>query len=497
MSTPTATTSPGAPPALEVWIRSPLRRMLLVALGVVVLASASTLLWADAVSGAEEGYSAWPIFHHRLIAWGLWGLAFEPVLFLAGRLGGWLRPLALFLLVQTALSVGAAVSLNEAEFYVARDVFRLEPPSRFQRGEGINRQPTRGRPTPAWGPEDELRSRREEPRERAFDPGTQRRDERESEARLQQPENVGAAAPQELVPDGEGRPDDRGRRDGRRGDRDASRGSWYDRMQRWEEARERLGRNRRIGVGIAIYWLILAVGLAGRNFLQHQGQARLSAELALKASRLQAELSGARLSQLEAQLQPHFLFNSLHSVGGLVREGNREVALSTLAALGDLLRASLQHGSKAEVPLGEELDLVETYLDVERIRLGDRLDLSLESEPGTASLPVPTLLLLPLVENSIKYAIAPNPDGGRVAVASRLEGNHVVITVEDSGPGFPVEVLDGGVNPSRPDGIGLANTRGRMEALYGPEAMLLENLPTGGARITLRIPRPPASDSHA
>ena len=135
--------------------------------------------------------------------------------------------------------------------------------------------------------------------------------------------------------------------------------------------------------------------------------------------------------------------------------------------------------------LGDEVDLVEAYLDVERIRLGDRLEAALEIGPSALSASVPPLLLLPLVENSIKHAVANRPEGGRIELLARREDDKLLITLSDDGPGFPAEILAGEV-PG--EGIGLSNTRSRIQALYGEDAIRLENSPGSGARVRIRIP---------
>lgn len=238
------------------------------------------------------------------------------------------------------------------------------------------------------------------------------------------------------------------------------------------------------------YAALLALGSSVRSFLSQRDQERLSEELLLRAARLESELAGARLASLENQLQPHFLFNALHSVGGLVRSGEQETAVATLAALGSLLRTSLDQDGADQVPLHEEIDLVEGYLDIERIRLGERLETTIELERGTANASVPTLLLLPLVENAVRYAIAPRTEGGSLLVRAWREESFVFIEVTDDGPGFPEVVIERGEGPE--DGrkhIGIANTRARLSTVYGDEARLtLENRVEGGARIEIRIP---------
>ncbi len=255
-----------------------------------------------------------------------------------------------------------------------------------------------------------------------------------------------------------------------------------------ETARARFGRNRWAESGIIVYWLIVGLGLAVRSYMSHHDQERRSVELELRAARLESELTTARLAQLESQLQPHFLFNALHSVGGLVRSGRSDAAQKALSSLASLLRASFQHATTEEVRLGDELDLVEAYLEIERIRLGERLGVEFQVDPSSLGARLPPLILLPLVENTIKHAIAPRPEGGRLELRVHRDGEWLRIELLDDGPGFPLQVLEAlpGENPS--GGIGLANTRSRLQALFGKDALRLENDPSGGARIILCIP---------
>ena len=257
------------------------------------------------------------------------------------------------------------------------------------------------------------------------------------------------------------------------------------------------GRNRYprpyvLETGILMYWLLLGVGWGARSFLRQRDQERHGAGLELRAARLEAELSGAQLARLESQLHPHFLFNALHSVGGLVRSGEDESALSTLSAIGGLLRATLEHGGAQEVTLAEELNLSESYLDIERIRFGDRLETVTHVEPGLRTVTVPAMVLLPLLENAVQHGISPRPEGGQLELDIRRDGRSLLMTVSDDGPGFADAVLEGDEvtkAPGDPPHIGLENTRSRLAMLYGEDGTLtLENPPEGGARVVVRVP---------
>ncbi|MCB9915116.1 MAG: histidine kinase, partial [Planctomycetes bacterium] len=238
------------------------------------------------------------------------------------------------------------------------------------------------------------------------------------------------------------------------------------------------------------YWALLGVAWGLDSFLRQRNEERERAALALRASRLERDLVEANLSNLREQLHPHFLFNALHSVGGLIDEGRGELAASLLAELGELLRALLDREPEQLAPLGQELELAERYLEIEGARLGERLSVTFREEVDASRALVPSFLLLPLVENAVRYAIAPRPAGGVLEVDVRREGDALVIEVRDDGPGFPPEVLAG---EPRGDGerrsIGLANTRSRLAALYGDAAALeLTNRVEGGARVRVRLP---------
>ena len=201
--------------------------------------------------------------------------------------------------------------------------------------------------------------------------------------------------------------------------------------------------------------------------------------------RAEAEIREAKLSALRYQLNPHFLFNSLNAVSTLVLEQNSPAATRMLAQIGDLLRTILDGESKLEIPLSEEIALIEQYLAIEQTRLGSRLhtDVSISSE--TLDALVPSMLLQPLVENAVRHGVAPYIEGGEVQVHSRLLGGHVQITVRNSGPVYS------GLVPQHhpPAGIGLSNTAERLKTLYpGNHKFALEWLPFGGCQVCIELP---------
>lgn len=238
-----------------------------------------------------------------------------------------------------------------------------------------------------------------------------------------------------------------------------------------------------------LFWAVVGLGGGLMTFLELRRKERHAADLELRASQLREELSGAKLETLRGQLQPHFLFNSLHSIGGLIRCGEREAALKTLSALGQLLRSTLELGEKAEVSLEDELRIARLYTDVEHIRFGERLAVHFEVDSGLEGASIPTLLLLPLVENSVKYAIGPSMDGGTVWIEARRRGEMMALCVRDDGPGFPQTVLEGGSSRAARRSIGMENTRRRLRALYGDlQRFELSNPVDGGARVDIELP---------
>ena len=231
---------------------------------------------------------------------------------------------------------------------------------------------------------------------------------------------------------------------------------------------------------LMLYFVIVGVS----QYLTHNRRLR---ERERQATELRAQLTEARLDALQMQLRPHFLFNALNTISGLVE---RDVAAgrTVLRQLGDMLRAVLQHRDSPEVRLEQELDLVRTYLEIEKARFGERLDLRLEIAAETLPLAVPTFLMQPLVENAVTHAVARRTAGGRIEIAASRDGPWLRLGVRDNGPG------DAHATGSHPgQGIGLANTRARLRQLYGDEHELrVQRGDDGGWNVELAIPARPA-----
>ena len=203
----------------------------------------------------------------------------------------------------------------------------------------------------------------------------------------------------------------------------------------------------------------------------------------LQLARIEGQLARARLQALNAQIRPHFLFNTLHTIGQLWRSGRSDDADAVLDQLGSLFSRVQTSTSKLEVPLGEELELVESYLAIEEARFRDRLRTTVEASAAARDCLVPPLILQPLVENAIRHGVSAISTAGRVGVSAALENGHLLLTVSDDGPGV-------GARSSQPgSGTGLRNTRERLAQLYGDNAELRIDSPAnGGTVVTVRIP---------
>ena len=203
--------------------------------------------------------------------------------------------------------------------------------------------------------------------------------------------------------------------------------------------------------------------------------------LLVEAEALRAK---AELGALRGQLDPHFLFNTLHTVAVLTRH-DPAVAATALERLAELLRYVLdaQRGARDDVPLEDELAFVDAYLALEALRLGDRLRVVRELSPEALGRRIPSLALQPLVENALRYGIAPRADGGTLRLGGRVEGGTLVLEVDDDGPGAAA------LTPPRGTGVGLDTLRKRLLARYGDAAALdVRTAPGAGFHVTVRVP---------
>lgn len=201
--------------------------------------------------------------------------------------------------------------------------------------------------------------------------------------------------------------------------------------------------------------------------------------------RAESEAREARLSALRYQLNPHFLFNSLNAASTLVLQGKAMAATRMLAQIGELLRTTLDSDASAEITLSRELAFVEQYLAIEQTRLGDRLRVTTAISRDTLDAIVPSMLLQPLVENAVRHGVAPLMEGGTIAIESRNHGDHLLMTIKNSGPR-----TNGNLGQNRiSKGIGLANTAERLKTLYGDKQRFsLQSQQEGGYEVTIEIP---------
>jgi signal transduction histidine kinase len=228
------------------------------------------------------------------------------------------------------------------------------------------------------------------------------------------------------------------------------------------------------------------VGLSYAITYYRESQAR-----ALKESQLETRLVKARLRTLEAELHPHFLFNTLHAISSLVHT-NPDAADRMISRLSDLLRLTFDRSGAAGVSLQEELEFLQKYLEIEQTRFQDRLSVRFDIDPETLDAEVPRLFLQPLVENAIKHGVSPKPGDGLVQIASRRKGDTLWIEISDNGVG-----LSAGARARLHSGVGLSNTRDRLECLYGPAHHIEFSDGTDGLAVRLEIPFHRAPELHS
>jgi two-component system, LytTR family, sensor kinase len=227
---------------------------------------------------------------------------------------------------------------------------------------------------------------------------------------------------------------------------------------------------------LMVYFAVVAAGFARDYFRRYQARREEAARLRAQAAELHAQLAEARLAALRTQLDPHFLFNTLHAISTLVERDPRGVR-RMIARLSELLRSSLEEGTEQEVPLEKELAFLNRYLEIMQIRFQGRLAVEMRVDGAVLDALVPTLILQPLVENAVKHGVSKLAGGGTVEIRAYrdTDEDRLVLRVRDNGPG-----LDGGDEASRQEGVGLANTRARLEQLYGSEQRLtLRSAPDG------------------
>lgn len=230
--------------------------------------------------------------------------------------------------------------------------------------------------------------------------------------------------------------------------------------------------------GIGIYLLIALTSYAFSYYTRYrEGQ--------LRTLQLEAQLSHAQLQALKMQLQPHFLFNTLHSISALLNK-DPEAARKMITRLGDFLRLTLENSGSQEVTLQQEMEFLSCYLEIERIRFQNRLVTRMDVDLPTLLAKVPNLILQPIVENAIRHGIAPRSTPGLIEIEAKQRNGTLRIQVRDNGPGLSKHRTSDILFKK---GLGLANTETRLERLYGAAHLFdLSNNPDGGLIVTLEIP---------
>jgi len=211
------------------------------------------------------------------------------------------------------------------------------------------------------------------------------------------------------------------------------------------------------------------------------------ARQAAEAARLNEQLSKAQLAALRRQIEPHFMYNALNSIAGLVRDHLNDAAVSMIVGLSEFLRRSAEDSHRAQVALQEEVEYLQRYLDIQKVRFGERLRVDVEIPAELRGALVPNLLLQPLVENAIKHGISKRIAGGTVRIVGSRAGSHLCLSIYNDGPGPPPDV------EAVQAGVGLRNLRTRLQILHGGESALrLKAAPPGGVEVVVTLPFRPA-----
>jgi two-component system, LytTR family, sensor kinase len=190
----------------------------------------------------------------------------------------------------------------------------------------------------------------------------------------------------------------------------------------------------------------------------------------------------ARLDALRRQIEPHFLFNALHAIAGLVRENRNDAAVNTIAELSDFLRKVVDTSDRHEVPLGEEVEFLQKYLDIQKVRFADRLDASVDVPGDLLDAQVPSLILQPIVENAIKHGISKETRGGRIRVSAFRANGQLTLRVYNDGPSLAPNG-EGGHS-----GIGIANLRSRLGTMFGEAYRLDLRNQDSGVEVLVSVP---------
>ena len=207
-----------------------------------------------------------------------------------------------------------------------------------------------------------------------------------------------------------------------------------------------------------------------------------------ETARLNEQLSKAQLDALRRPIEPHFLFNTLNAIAGLVREKRNDAAVDMIAGLSDFLRRVVEDSDRQQVPLAEELEFAQKYLDIQKVRFAERLQVSVDVSTELSSAQVPRLILQPMVENAIKHGIAKRVQGGAIRIAASRSNGMLTLRVYNDGPGLPADW------ETTHSGIGISNARTRLQTLYGEGFELsMRNQNPGGVEVSVSVPYVPSA----
>ena len=227
---------------------------------------------------------------------------------------------------------------------------------------------------------------------------------------------------------------------------------------------------------LIVYALILTV-----TFVM-DARVRMARQIT-ETARLNEELSRAQLAALRRQIEPHFMFNTLNSIAGLVRNHSNDAAVGMIVGLSEFLRRATEDSHRAQVTLAEEVEYMQRYLDIQKVRFGERLQVIVEVPAELLGMQVPNLLLQPLVENAIKHGIAKRVSGGTIRVAGAARNGSLLLTVYNDSPSLPADWQ------STDSGIGLGNLRTRLKILHGTESSLqLKRSDASGVQVEVTLP---------
>ena len=232
--------------------------------------------------------------------------------------------------------------------------------------------------------------------------------------------------------------------------------------------------------GLLLFLMLYGFVLVVSNVLKSRERLALQQT---EAARLSDQLSKSQLDALRRQIEPHFLFNTLNAIAGLVREKRNDAAVSMIAGLSDFLRRTLEDSGRQQVPLGEEMEFLQKYLDIQKVRFGDRLQVRVDIPRELLHAQVPSLILQLIVENSVKHGIAKLAQGGSIQIGASRANGSLRLNIYNDGPSLPADW------EKTSSGIGIVNMRTRLQSLYGGAFELnMQNQAPHGVEVIVSVP---------